>query len=162
LSDARDIFRRSRRLTPGQLRAVADRRFDDAMCLLESGETARANGAMYMGGIAVECLLKALLLERHPNLAGPVDPARLSKPDREVYTLLFSHALEEMLLFLPDVRRKLGLLTETGKRPIWPRLKMICGEWSIFIRYSPKLASRSDAREFLNTIAEARQWLKTQ
>ncbi|HZL36973.1 MAG TPA: hypothetical protein VFC78_16760 [Tepidisphaeraceae bacterium] len=39
-----------RRLTPGQLRAVADRRYDDAICLFDSRDNARLNGAMYIGG----------------------------------------------------------------------------------------------------------------
>ncbi len=75
MSEAREIFRKQLRLTPGQLRAVAERRYDDAMCLLDSGDNARANGAIYA-------------------------------------------------------------------------------------RYSSKHAKREDAREFLNTIAEAKKWLK--
>src|SRR4051812_15718910 len=94
-----EIFGR-RRLTPRQLRAVAEFRFDDALCLFESGDSARATGAMYMGGFVIECLLKALLLERHANLQGPVDPSRLSLSDKEVFRLLYvSHALDEMLIF---------------------------------------------------------------
>ena len=102
MSKAPNIFTKLH-LTPGQLRAVAERRFDDAVCLLESGENARATGAMYVGGFVIECLLKALLLERHPNLIGSVDPAKLSASDRRLFELLYSHELDEMVLYLPEV-----------------------------------------------------------
>ena len=67
-----------RRLTPKQLRSVAELRFQDAYCLFENQNNARATGAMYMGGFVIECLLKAVLLERHPNLQIPVDRIGLS------------------------------------------------------------------------------------
>ena len=51
------------RLRPTQLRTVAERRFDDAVALRQTGKNARANGAIYLGGFAIECLLKARLLE---------------------------------------------------------------------------------------------------
>src|SRR5262245_46861975 len=104
--DAVDIFTK-RRLTPRQLRAVAERRFGDAQCLLESGNQERANGTIYMAGFVLECLLKALLLERHSNLGKPVDPAKLSSSDREVLNLLYSHSLDEMIVYLPELKSKL-------------------------------------------------------
>ena len=115
---------------------------------------------MYLGGLAVECLLKALLLDRHPNLQGRVNPMKLSHVDREVHSLLFSHALEEILAFVPEVGRKLLKVTGSDSKPIWPRFWQICGYWTIYVRYSPKLASREDARRFLTTVTEARKWLK--
>src|SRR5579862_1340481 len=99
-----DIFAKLR-LTPGQLRAVAERRFADAKYLLDSGQQERANGAIYIGGFVIECLLKALLLERHPNLRGKVDSGKLSPSDAEVYRLLYRHELDGMLGFLPELRR---------------------------------------------------------
>lgn len=160
MPDPREIFRRQPRLTPGQLRSVADRRYDDAMCLLKSKQNARANGAMYLGGLAVECFLKALLLERHPNLQGRVDPAALSSADREAYALLFSHALDEILAFVPEIGRKLQVLAGKDRKPLWPRFWQLCGYWTIYVRYSPKHANIADAREFLGTVTEVRKWLK--
>jgi len=58
------------RLTIGQLRAVADRRYGDAVTLVETGDNARANGAQYLAGIVIEILLKGQLLRLHPNLAS--------------------------------------------------------------------------------------------
>jgi hypothetical protein len=154
-----DIFAK-RRLTPGQLRSVADRRYDDAMCLLESAENARATGAIYMGGFVIECLLKALLLERHPNLQQPVDPARLSKRDREVLEQLYGHELDVMLQFLPDVKRKLTRVADEQGRPLWRRFRGVCEEWTVYARYSTKLAAPDDAREFMGTVREVKEWLK--
>src|SRR5436309_292518 len=102
-----DIFSKLR-LTPGQLRAVSERRFGDARCLLASKKPERANGAIYMAGFVIECLLKAILLERHPNLQKPLDPAKLSVSDREVFGLLYRHELDEMLAFLPELEKKLS------------------------------------------------------
>jgi hypothetical protein len=150
-----------RRLTPGQLRSVAERRFDDAICLFESGAAARTNGAMYLGGFVIECLLKALLLERHSNLQSKVDPAKLSSSDKEVFRLLFtSHELDAMLAFLPEVESKLKALQLSGVPAIWERFRAVCEQWTVYARYSPKLADREDARAFLDTIREVKQWLK--
>ena len=154
------IFRKLR-LTPGQLRAVAEKRYEDAQCLLKSDQSARANGAMYMGGFVIECLLKAMLLERHPNLQQPVDPAKLSKPDLEVHRLLYSHDLDAMLEFLPEVETKLGAMQSTKGTPVLTRFRAICEEWTVYARYSPKHATiEGDARPFLETIREVKTWLK--
>jgi hypothetical protein len=161
MAEAGGIFERPRKLTPGQLRAVADRRYDDAMCLLKSGENARMNGAMYMGGFVVECLLKAILLERHANLQRRVDPATLSETDHEAFVLLFGHALDEMLLFLPEVRKKLAFLRNADGKPLWPAFQVVCEQWTVYARYSPKHATAEDARQFLITVSEARKWLKS-
>ena len=151
-----EIFRKQR-LTPGQLRAVAERRFRDALYLEQSGENERANGAIYMGGFVIECLLKALLLERQPNLQQPVDPAGLSVPDREVHKLIYqSHSLEEMLLFLSDIEIKF-----TQRDPVtWARFRASCEEWTVYARYSPRSAPLADARDFLDTIEQVKEWLK--
>lgn len=52
-------------LRPAQLRTVADRRMADAQFLRSRGGGRHANGAMYLAGFVVECLLKAQLLERY-------------------------------------------------------------------------------------------------
>ena len=154
------IFRK-RRLTPGQLRSVAEHRFGDAMCLFGSEDAARATGARYMGGFVIECLLKALLLARHPNLQVPVDPATLSRSDREAFRLLYvSHELDAMLGFLPEVETKLKVLRGADGRAVWERFRTVCEQWTVYARYSPKLAKRDDAQAFLQTIREVKQWLR--
>jgi len=154
-----NIFAKTR-LKRGQWRAVAERRFGDARCLLASGNAERANGAIYMAGFVIECLLKALLLERHPNLSKPVDPAMLSRPDREVFEALYRHELDDMLGFLPELEKKLSVVsTRTGK-PAWRALNDICEEWTVYIRYSPLNAKLEDAKTYLDTVEEVKKWLK--
>ena len=129
------------------------------MCLFESKDPARVTGAMYMGGFVIECLLKALLLDRHRNLQAPVDPAKLSESDREVFQLLYtSHELEAMLDFLPEVEVK--VLTAPEGPALWDRFRTVCAQWTVYARYSPKSARREDARWFLDSIREVKQWLK--
>ena len=155
----RGIFAK-RRLTPRQLRAVAALRLDDARALLETGRNARSNGAMYMGGFVIECLLKALLLERHPNLQAAVDPAALSEPDREVHRLLYSHDLDEMLAFLPEVRTRLESVGDERGRSPWPAFRDVCAEWTIYARYSATQAPIAEAHRFLGTVDEVKEWLR--
>jgi hypothetical protein len=145
---------------PNQLRTVAERRFADAECLLETGNQERANGAMYLAGFVIECLLKALLLDRHPNLVQPVNPATLSESDREVHALLYGHELDDMLAFLPELEKKLsGIKTRSG-RSVWREFNNICEEWTVYARYSPSLAKLDDARRYVDTVDEVRKWLK--
>ena len=148
-----------RHLSPGQWRAVAERRFADAKYLLDSHKQERANGAIYMAGFVIECLLKALLLERHPNLQKPVDPANLSKPDREVHKLLYSHDLDDMLGFLPELEKKfVGIKTMSGES-VWRTFNTICEEWTVFARYATATAKLDQAQAFLETIQEVKKWL---
>lgn len=155
-----DIFDKVR-LTPGQLRAVAERRLADARCLLHSGDSERANGAVYLAGFVIECLLKALLLERHRNLGGKVDPAKLSKSDRDVYGMLYGHDLAEMLMYLPELRTKLADARLRSGRSAWRGVQTICEQWTIYARYSPRQIKPNQAKEFLETVEEVKKWLKT-
>lgn len=141
MANAPNIFAKAR-LKPNQLRSVAERRFADARCLLDSGDLQRVNGAIYMAGFVIECLLKALLLERHPNLVRPLDPSKLSSSDREVFQLLYSHELDEMRDFLPEIERKLADLKTQSGQSVWTAFCDICEEWTVHARYSSKQAKR--------------------
>jgi len=55
--------------TPGQMTAVAERRFRDAEALFETGQNDRANGVVYLCGICIEILLKAQLMKLYPETA---------------------------------------------------------------------------------------------
>jgi len=154
-----NIFAKTR-LRPGQWRAVAERRYGDARCLLESGDAERANGAIYMAGFAVECLMKALLVERHPNLSRPLDPATLSSSDREVFEALYRHELDDMLGFLPELEKKLSAISIRSGQPAWRALNDLCEEWTVYVRYSPANAKLDRARIYLDTVEEVKKWLK--
>jgi hypothetical protein len=154
-----DIFAKSK-LTPSQARTVADRRLDDAECLRKTGDNARANGVFYLGGLVVECLLKSILLERHPEVVSPLAAEHLAESGREIRTLIFrSHALDQMLDRLPDLTRQMKAEDERGGTRRLNKLRGICGTWSIFARYSPRTETMAHAADFLDDVREVKRWL---
>jgi hypothetical protein len=156
MSTKNSIFTR-RKLRPSQLRTVADRRFDDATALVASGKNARANGAMYLGGFVVECLLKASLLERYPWLQSTPHPPGASAHDLRIWSLAYrQHDLEELLLHLPHIQSR---LQASGSRNLG-EFGAICATWTIFARYSPQSAMISEAARFLAVIKEIKPWLR--
>jgi hypothetical protein len=156
---APDIFAR-RRLTVGQLRAVADRRFGDAEALVATGDNARANGAQYLAGIAVEVLLKGALVERYPGLAFRRQD-EVTAADRVVWNLIWrSHDLAEMLERLPMLRASADLRGRQAGRPYLAWLTGICGSWTIFARYSPATSTMSDAREMVERVRYLKEVLR--
>lgn len=154
------IFKKVR-LGPTQLRTVADRRFDDAAALRDTGLNARANGSMYLGGFVVECLLKAKLLERYKWLGSAGSPEGRSKNDRYLWSLCYrSHDLDEILAKLPEIQDRLSRMEQRESSRLTQSLKGICAQWTIYARYSPYTTSIDDARKFLNQIEELKPWLK--
>ena len=73
------------KLKPTQARTVADLRYGDAQALHKTGQRERANGVIYLAGIAVECLLKAILLKKHRWLQswGSESPRGSTRPERD-------------------------------------------------------------------------------
>jgi hypothetical protein len=149
------------RLKPSQLRTVAERRFGDAKCLLESGKNERANGAIYLAGFVIECLLKARLLEKYPWLQSCGSPQSLTAADRNIWSLCYrSHKLEEILDNLPDVYRRMSSAQHGERGRLVASLKSVCIRWTIFIRYSPISSNLQQAGLFLSDVREIKQWLK--
>ena len=155
-----EIFDRTR-LSPGQLRTVANRRFDDAKYLRNSGNNARANGAMYLAGFVLECLLKARLLERYSWLQSHGRSKILTaRRERVIWDLCYrSHDLAGILECLPELRGRFDGLGQREGNRLWQNLTSICGQWTIFARYSPKSANITEAGEFLDQIKEIKEWL---
>jgi hypothetical protein len=155
-----EIFDRVR-LTPRQLRTVADRRLADAECLRKTGANARANGAIYLAGFVLECLLKAQLLEEHPWLQGPIS-SNASSEEQRLWSLCYrSHDLEGILDHLPRLRKRLADRDEhiSGGTRILGQVQRLCTAWTVHARYSPHQATMADAEEFLDHIKEVRRWL---
>jgi len=136
---------------------VADRRFDDAQYLRRSKKNKYANGAMYLGGLVLDILLKAKLLEEHPWLQNPPgDLARRPASERRLHALCYrEHDLIGILDRLS--RRTLDRLDSAG---LLKTLKKLCGTWTIHVRYSPRTSEISEAADFLNRVREVREWLK--
>ena len=122
---------------------VAQQRLNAAETLFAADLTL---DAQYVGGYAVECSLKALILEKTPMA------------DRESKLKLFSsgatmHGSETLLSEL----RKLGvsLTTELAKR-------MRRFDWTTDLRYETGRRDRGETRWFLRTCVEILNWVKEQ
>jgi len=157
-----NIFKKMR-LTPGQLRTVAERRFDDAEILRRTGKNARANGAMYLAGFVIECLLKAKLLEKYQWLQIAGNPGALPKADRRLHDLCYRmHDLAAILDSLPDVKKHLMNVNSfrCQKGRLYSMLDSVVSRWTIFARYSPQMATMQEAGDFVRQIKEIKEWLK--
>lgn len=149
------------RLGPGQLRTVADERFGDADALRQTCCNARANGAMYLGGFVIECLLKASLLEKYSWLRSATSLDGRTGEEKRLWSLCYrSHDLDEILAKLPEIQDRLSRLEQQGSRRLNQTLKSICARWTIYARYSPYKADIDDARTFLDQIKELKKCLK--
>ncbi|MBY0307796.1 MAG: hypothetical protein K2Q09_03555 [Phycisphaerales bacterium] len=150
------VFALRVRLNPRQARTVAAWRYEDARLLLRAGRRQHANGATYLGGLALDCLLKARLLEKHPRLAS-TSPETLKGPDRDLWNLIYrGHDLESALAALPEVAHTLQSVSSTRLDVV---LKSICSRWSVHVRYWPKRIDVSEAEAFLQQVGEVREWL---
>ena len=144
-------------LTPKQLRTVADRRFGDALALRDTHKNERANGAMYLGGFVIECLLKAKLLQEYPWLQNCSHPQGRSSRDQKIWSLCYrKHDLEEVLIHLPRLSKSLA---KTNDPRLLQNLTGICAKWTIFARYSPQSAMMAEATVFLDRIKELKSCL---
>ena len=155
-----NIFQKQR-LRPTQLRTVAGRRFGDADALRRTRKNARANGAMYLGGFVIECLLKAKLLEKRRWLQAARSPVGLSKDDAHLWSLCYRwHDLDAILARLPEVSERLLRGEQRGSNRLLQSLKSICAGWTVYARYSPRSADIDDAESFLDQIKELMPWLE--
>ena len=159
MADPPDIFAR-RRLTVGQLRAVADRRYGDAEALVATGDNARANGAQYLAGIVVEILLKGQLLAAYPQvLTFKVEG--LAAADRPVWSLVWrSHDLEAMLDLLPSVRSYVDRAGRRAGMPCFAWLLGIATTWTIFARYSPATSKMIEVRQMVDRVRILKELLR--
>ncbi|MBI1785486.1 hypothetical protein HYR69_10115 [Candidatus Sumerlaeota bacterium] len=148
------------KLNPNQLRSAAETRFDDARCLCESGKNGRMKGAVYLTGIAVECFLKAKLLEAYPWLKSPPSVAKLTVEERFLIKLCYKlHDLDGLLSKLPRVEKALGMHGQIECDWL-ARFKQACAGWSVDLRYSPFPISADDARDFLALVREVKICLR--
>jgi len=153
-----NIFAKQR-LTAGQLRAVAERRFDDAVALCDTGQNARANGAQYLSGIVIEILLKGQLLKLYPHAAGQASGKVAD--DRIIWTLIWrSHDLADILDRLPLLRIAVNGKGSEAMKPYLEWLMGICNRGTIHARYSPATSTIADAREMISRVRILKERLK--
>src|SRR5437763_804516 len=155
------IFDRQGQLRPSQLVTVAERRFEDARALCETGKNAHANGAQYLCGFVVEMLLKAQLMRKHPTIAAKRQHERMSDEEREIWSLIYrSHDLEEMLERLHEFERALEKHGRRTGRPYLQHLREICSTWTIYARYSSLTTDMREAEAILDRVRELKEALK--
>lgn len=143
-----DIFARQH-LTARQMRSVAERRFDDASALCDTGQNARSNGAQYLAGIVIEILLKAALAKQFAHIASKRNHDVLEH-ERKIWNLVWrSHDLTEMLEELPALRGAIELRGKRAGRPYTEWRFDICGRWTIFARYASVNSTIDEARKML-------------
>jgi len=120
---------------------VAEQRLNAAEALLAADLTL---DAQYVGGYAVECSLKALIIEK----TAPAD-----RPDKllRISSGATMHKPETLLQEL----RTLGirLTPELAKR-------MRRFDWTTDLRYETGRRNRGETRGFLRTCVEIRDWVK--
>jgi len=147
--------------TPGQMTAVAERRFRDAEALFETGQNDRANGVVYLCGICIEILLKAQLMKLYPETARKQSQQSMGKREREIWSLIWrSHSLDDMLVQNPKLAAGVRKKGERDQKPYLDWLKAICGTWTVYIRYSSYTTAMGDAKDMLNRARELKEVLK--
>lgn len=120
-----------------QLRELSDQRTKDAKCLLENR---RFNGAKYMAGFVVECLLKAAICE-----------GELSERRQQ---LLYSHDLEGLL------RESVDATNRINDNQRYQSAFSLVAQWSVALRYQSKLVDRDDAQDFYEKVRLLRECLE--
>lgn len=154
------IFEKQPVSRPGQLAAVAERRFADAQALCDTGENARANGVQYLAGIVLDVLLKAQLMRRYPSVAR-ARGSELAESERAMWGLIWrSHDLAGMLDNLPELRVAVQKRGVRDGLPYWAWLTEICGVWSVHARYSSMTSTIDEARMFLERVRHLKELLK--
>lgn len=150
-------------LNPAAMAAVADRRFADAKALLGLKRNAHNNGVVYLGGFVVEILLKAQLARKYPSISKRHFHSIQSagKDEQEIWSLIWRrHDLDGMLNYMPELKVALSAQARPDGVNYFGHLMYVCSVWSIYLRYSPKNLTSSEASTFLNRVQSLKEVLK--
>jgi HEPN domain-containing protein len=125
-------------------------RLEDAEALFAAE---RWRGAMYVAGYALECVLKAKLMQRFQcrtleRLEERLHQRRLIRKSRSVFT----HEIE-LLFQLSGVVDRLK-----DNTAMYAHLKFV-NRWTPAWRYSVEPTRRDDAEDFLTAVRELRSWV---
>jgi HEPN domain-containing protein len=121
---------------------AAVHRYDEARFLLERGQFTTA--AIYLGGYAVECALKALVLSYEPTSRHPTTMASF----RGTKAHDFEWLRQEL------IKRKCDLPEPVRNMIVNMR------SWSVQLRYDPKAVEIEEADTFLRSAEEILVWVK--
>ena len=147
--------------------AAADQRLTDARELMEppTRDAARSDakqrhlrGAMYLAGYAVECLLKAYLIQQEdtPTLSRAMrslDKFRISKGQKAVKDIAHTAAGHQIVYLV----KLTNLETYPGyDEKLWGRV----GKWQSSWRYESGWVEQKKAQEFLKDVEVVVRWLQ--
>lgn len=126
-------------------------RLDDARALFNA---VRWRGAMYMGGYALECLLKTKLMQMYNcrNLRELEDELQ-RRGTLAMQATVFTHQLELLL----RLTQSMGRLQQN--RVLWPQFNVV-NRWLPAWRYTADLGSRQDAEDFLEAVEALISWIE--
>lgn len=131
---------------------ASQRRREDAQALLLAG---RWRGAMYLGGYAVECLLKASLMRRFGCLTlSELDEELKARGLLAATSSAYTHQFELLLLASGQRDR----LRRDAK--LWATFNVV-NQWQPSWRYDPDSSNRKDAAEdFLEALDRILVWIR--
>jgi len=154
------IFERQTELRPSAMITVAQRRFEDAESLRQTGQNARANGVAYLAGFVVEILLKAMLVRYFPAIAKK-RRHRVTESEAEQWRLIWqSHDLLAMMAQLPQMLNSLKARGTRDGVDYVRQLQKVCSEWTIQARYSPRTMPMGEAADLLNRVRTLKELLR--
>jgi len=130
-----------------QQKASLHRRADARKLLEEDGKD-HTRGAVYLGGHAIECKLKAIAMERHGCWTLEQLAQRLKVSEDEV----FHHGVEVFLKRLGLLKK---LLDSEAKQPFVTYVN----RWRPIWRYDPSPVSVEWAKAFLAAVDKVYNWL---
>ena len=154
------IFDKQAGFKPSAMKAVAERRFDDAEMLRKTNDNARANGAAYLVGFVIEILLKAKLIEKYSSIAKLPQHA-LKDDQREIWSLIWRrHDLEGMLSQLAELEAYLKTNGERDGYDYLEQVKKLCATLTIQARYSSRMMSIAEAGDMVDRVRRLKEVLK--
>ena len=124
-------------------RKSALKRWEDAR-YLRNGKHWR--GAMYLAGYAIECRLKAVLMEKfNVNRIQELESALEKRIGRSINA--FTHNIEVLFSFTDAYGR-------LKDRPITEDLRAYrkCNTWTVAWRYNPTDGNEKECNEFMNAV----------
>lgn len=132
-------------------RRASRHRLDDAQALFEKQ---RWRATMYMAGYAIECRLKATLMQMYDcrNLRELEQELRRRKV-LGVRATVFTHELEVLLQLTHAINR----LRQNAV--LWPLFNIV-NRWIPAWRYTPDLSNLEDSEDFLDAVREIYNWVE--
>lgn len=125
---------------PRKFYRVAFQRFEEAEVLFDAGYF---NGAVYLAGYAVECMLKTLILNATPDKEHESVEAEFRGQRAHQYEWLRNRYAQTSAPRLPS---------EIGRSLAFVRT------WETSLRYTPGLGNRNDASRFLTEAKKILEW----